>query len=162
MRKEEERFLSKIKKTQNCWEWIASLDTGGYGSFWSKNKNVLAHRYSYEFFNKIKIPSGRGYHGTCVLHTCDNPKCVNPNHLKLGSHSDNLLDCSKKGRIRDSRGEKNGRNKLCNEDVIFIRKNFIKGLNKSSRGNAKDLAKKYDVDFTLIHLIVKRKIWSHI
>lgn len=94
---EEKRFWTKVSKRgdQQCWNWIASLDTEGYGNFKSKNKkaNNKAHRMSYLLhFGDIS----KGLH---VLHKCDNPRCVNPSHLFLGTHQDNMRDMVEKGRI---------------------------------------------------------------
>src|SRR2546426_177512 len=71
----EERFWSKVNKTENCWNWIAnSRGSNGYGGFWYEGKNLFAHRFSYEL-HYGKIPENMK-----VLHICDNPKCVRPDH----------------------------------------------------------------------------------
>lgn len=89
-----ERFLNKvkIKGINECWEWNAAY-RGKYGVFSIKGKNIDAHRVSYTLF-KGEIPENM-----YVCHTCDNTKCVNPNHLFLGTHSDNMKDAFKKGRL---------------------------------------------------------------
>ena len=90
-----ERFWSKVRKTDTCWIWTAGLQgSNGYGYFRisEQDGNVVAHRYSYELSNGL-IPSGM-----LVCHTCDNPQCVNPNHLWLGSHKDNSCDAVNKKR----------------------------------------------------------------
>lgn len=94
-----ERFIKKVNKnTQSgCWEWIACLNTNGYGDFFSgsrKTGHKLAHRVSWE------IHKGQIAPGLLVLHKCDNPKCVNPEHLFLGTHRDNALDAKTKGRLK--------------------------------------------------------------
>jgi len=97
----EERFLSKIKKTKNCWFWLGSLRKGKmkYGRFAvSHRKNVIAHRFSYELY-KGKIPDG-----LLVLHSCDNPSCVKPGHLFIGTQKDNMQDMVKKGRGKNGSG----------------------------------------------------------
>jgi len=90
-----ERFLSKIKKSDNgCWEWIgASRGKCGYGSFSVNSKVFSSHRISYELFVE-EIPKG-----LLVCHKCDNKLCVNPDHLFLGTQSDNMKDAYKKGRL---------------------------------------------------------------
>lgn len=101
----EERFWEKVKVVDNdkCWEWLASRTLKGYGHFKIKGRTVRAHRYSYTLV-KGPIPKD-----LWVLHKCDNPSCVNPNHLFLGTHGDNMKDMFDKGRdkrkpIVDSNG----------------------------------------------------------
>ena len=77
-----------------CWVWTGSLFESGYGRFSRSNKKLRAHRVSYEIY-KGAIPDGMH-----VLHECDNPPCVNPNHLFLGTHLDNMKDMERKGRAK--------------------------------------------------------------
>lgn len=93
----EVRFSNKyeINEVTDCWEWTASTNNIGYGMFrWETGIMRTAHRVSYELF-KGMIPKGK-----IVCHTCDNPKCVNPDHLWIGTNKDNYEDMKRKGRDR--------------------------------------------------------------
>jgi hypothetical protein len=87
------RFWKKVKKTDSCWLWTAVLAGFGYGRIYSKGSMRLAHRVSWELHNGAIPP------GMCVLHHCDNPACVNPEHLFLGTYKDNDDDAIAKGRV---------------------------------------------------------------
>ena len=90
-----ERFenLYQHNYDNGCWEWIGGKNNIGYGMFRDGDKMRTAHRVSYELFNNTKIPKYM-----CVCHTCDNPLCINPNHLWLGTRQDNYKDMVNKGR----------------------------------------------------------------
>lgn len=92
----EQRFWGRVdvKSEDECWVWLRGLSNRGYGKVTKDGKCTGAHRVSYEI-SKGKIPDG-----LCVLHKCDNPACVNPHHLFLGTLSDNIQDSIKKGRFR--------------------------------------------------------------
>lgn len=94
-----ERFWAKVVKTDGCWLWTgSSVADGSYGQMrWggeAQAPKMLAHRISYEMVH------GPVFDGMVVMHSCDNPKCVNPDHLSAGFPSDNALDCVSKGRWR--------------------------------------------------------------
>jgi hypothetical protein len=109
------RFFNNVKKQKSgCWEWLGAPNSKGYGSFTEiTNKKWLAHRYSYFLKNKNHDTS------LFVLHKCDNPKCVNPDHLFLGTQTDNMRDCVAKGRLNSF----NGRKKECKNGHKFNEKN---------------------------------------
>lgn len=87
-----DRFLAKIQKTETCWLWTAMTNAGGYGRIKIGRKNEIASRVSYKIY-KGAIPAGM-----LVLHHCDNPPCVNPEHLFLGTQADNMNDMYQKQR----------------------------------------------------------------
>jgi hypothetical protein len=113
----QKRFFAKVQKTSSCWLWTASCARRGYGSFSIAKRTVRAHRVSY------LIHYGQVPEGMFVCHTCDTPQCVNPSHLFLGSHQDNVDDMVRKGRSPKTRmiGECNGKAKLSADDVQGIR-----------------------------------------
>lgn len=85
-----ERFWSRVDRSGECWIWNGSKQSGGYGQISINNKMIYAHRYSFYLAN--------GFYPKEVLHTCDNPSCVNPQHLRGGTHQDNMKDMANKGR----------------------------------------------------------------
>jgi hypothetical protein len=161
----EQRFWSKVKigLPDKCWEWQGAISSRGYGSFRRGDKICGAYRVSWELTYGI-IPSG-----LCVCHKCDNPPCVNPNHLFLGTHQDNIKDRSLKGRSaktigkyshehpEKSRGERNGRAKLTERDVLSIRSKYASG-----EITQKELSNQYGVVHSVIGYIIHHKIWKHI
>ena len=87
------RFFRKVRKTNSCWEWTGAVaGNNKYGAFWDGEKVVRAHRFSYE------IHKGMLQEGKIIMHSCDNPVCVNPDHLSVGTQSENMKDCAAKGR----------------------------------------------------------------
>lgn len=94
---DKERFenLYQHNWDNGCWEWLGGKNNIGYGMFRQGDKMRTAHRVGYELFNNTTIPKNM-----CVCHTCDNPKCVNPKHLWLGTMKQNTTDMIKKGRSR--------------------------------------------------------------
>jgi len=146
-----ERFKSKIKvnKRTKCWEWTNALNNGGYGQFAVNHKPILAHRFSYEYFIG-KIPKGKQ-----ILHSCDNPKCVNPDHLSTGTSQDDADD--KVNKNRQAKGEDIGVSKLGVEQV-----NLIRRLYKAKKNTYKNLADCFNVSISTINDILKDKTWKHI
>ena len=96
----EDRFWQKVEKNEGCWIWTGSKSKLGYGYFQINNKTKYAHRVSKE------LRHGSIAEGLVVCHKCDNPSCVNPDHLFIGTMKDNMLDKMKKGRGRNNNTDK--------------------------------------------------------
>ena len=128
-----------------CWIWKGSK-RAGYGIMSRKGKTVTAHRVCYEAF-KGEIPAGM-----VIRHSCDNPSCINPGHLFVGTQAENVADRELRGR-RDVKGEQVGTAKLTEADVLNI---------KGSPLSASSLADKYGVHKTNIWAIRSGKSWKHL
>lgn len=143
------RFWSNINKgnDSDCWEWQSNIDKDGYGYLVRDHKFCRAHRFSYEIQNG-PIPKDAN-----VLHRCDNRKCVNPHHLFLGTHADNVSD--KTAKKRQAKGESHGLAVLDEQQVIQIRR-----LGGSI--SRKSLATMFGVCKATIDNILNRKTWKHV
>ena len=151
IKKLEARFWGRVSKgdPDKCWVWQAAVDSCGYGRIRVNGPHQKASRVAYAL-TRGDIPDGM-----CVCHRCDNPACVNPNHLFLGNHSQNMRDMVRKG--RSTRGARNNQSVLSESDVIEIRSKYI-----PNQYGCRRLAKEYGVHTTTIHLIVTGKNWSHL
>jgi hypothetical protein len=150
-----ERLASKVAvRSSGCWEWTAARFDTGYGAISYKGKTRYAHRVSYSEFVGA-IPNGM-----LVCHHCDNPACVNPQHLFLGTSADNMSDKVAKG--RSVRGEKSSNSKLTELEARLIKK-FLK-RNPPMRGQRGGpcgfLARWFGVTQTAISLIHAGKNWG--
>lgn len=143
------RFTKKydVEENTGCWIWNGSRQTysGGYGVVGFGTAKIRAHRLAWELL-RGSIPAGLH-----VLHKCDNPPCVNPDHLFLGSQRDNNDDKLRKGRT--AKGETSGNAKLKADDVAFIRSSDLRN---------KDLAELFNVDPSAVSVIRNRKRWRHL
>jgi len=164
-------FWAKVVKTESCWNWAGCKTKFGYGRFNINGRLWLVHRISWMIRNG-KIPIGKGHHGTCVLHRCDNPSCVNPDHLLLGTQLANVRDCLSKKRGNRCNGENHPKRKhpelvdrgensrfhiLAESQVIEIRKAHSKAGTPISK-----TAAKYGVHIETIRHLLKRMTWTHI
>ena len=153
-----ERFWEKVKRTDACWFWTGSKIKAGYGQIHaggSTRQMLLAHRVSWKLHHGA-IPSEFN-----VLHKCDNPSCVNPDHLFLGTSKDNTQDMFTKGRWRmphypGSKGENNGNSRLTASDVLAIRSLRANNLSQ------KIIAKRFGINKKTVAMIERRVTWRHI
>lgn len=157
MSKLQARFFNHVDKNGpihpihgKCWQWKGTLFSKGYGRLCGVG---YAHRISW-MIHVGEIPSG-----LCVCHKCDNPSCVNPDHLFLGTNADNMKDKVDKGRSSRCLGEHHGRSKLTDADVLAIRSLYLEG---SREFGLSSLAEIFGISTSTTNRIVKRKIWNHI
>jgi hypothetical protein len=116
-----ERIKARIEiDADGCWNWQGSVDTRGYGNLNVGGRMQRVHRVAYMLWVG-DIPKATGHHGTVVMHACDNRRCCNPDHLRLGTQKDNVRDMEAKGRARHHAGTDNGRAILTPEQVSAIR-----------------------------------------
>lgn len=150
----ERRFWERVRKGPGCWEWVGAKVRDGYGelTLGGSTARVRAHRLSWAL-HKGAIPNGM-----LVLHKCDNRSCVRPDHLFLGTQSDNNHDMAQKGRARSPRvkGTANGASKLTEAQVRELR------LLREQGWLLRDLAAKYDLSVPQIWHITKRNSWKHV
>jgi hypothetical protein len=147
----EQKFKDKyIKANNGCWIWTGTKGSNHYGMILHNGRHMLAHRVSYELF--IKKPP----QNMVVCHKCDNPSCVNPDHLFIGTTRDNIRDCMAKGRKvnYDRHGERNPSAKLTAKQVEEIRDNY-----EPFKTPRKLIAKQYGVSLPLIDKILSGKVW---
>jgi len=147
------KFWSNVKQRgYGCWEWKGARDSKGYAriSFGvRKGRSTLAHRFSFELhYGRIPI-------GKFVLHKCHNPECVNPYHLKIGDHDENMNDM--KISRRAACGRRNSNAKFTEQQVLWIRK-----AHANRKFTYAELARRFHVSATAIRLIVIRQNWKFI
>lgn len=149
-----DRFWEKVSKAphpKGCWEWIGSRDGCGYGRINVGGVSQKASRVAY------RIAKGEIGSGLLCLHTCDNPRCVNPSHLYLGTAGDNAKDRVTRGRMPSTVGEANGRALLTETDVLSIRRDYAAGS-----CTYQSLGIKYGVKFRTIADIVIKRTWRRV
>lgn len=152
MRQKIERTLDNLKSctattANGCWQWTRSTQGNGYGTVRYGTGMKRAHRVAWILVHG-PIPAGM-----CVLHRCDNPPCINPDHLRLGTQAENLCDMFRKKRQRQARGETFRRSKLNEEKVRTILK---------SPKNYAELGREFGVSKVTIRQVRLRKTWAHV
>lgn len=138
----QERFWRKVKKTKSCWLWIGNRNADGVARFFYNDRVECASRVSWLFKH------GAIDEGLCILHKCDNPTCVRPSHLFIGTPKDNMIDAVKKGR-----------NPICKFTIAGVRR----VRDRYKRGwSVQKLADHYGVAHQTISHIVRRVNWKHV
>lgn len=146
---ETERFWEKVHKSDGCWFWIAGRNKQGYGLFKPDSGNCqLAHRFSWELVNG-KIPEG-----ACLLHRCDCPPCVNPEHLFVGDRPQNTADMMNKGRFPV--GERHWFSRLTDDDIREIRELRLSGI------SCREIGERFGVCQSNISAILRGERWAHV
>jgi len=143
-----ERFEAKVDKSGDCHEWTASFGNSGYGQFYFNYQKFSAHRKAYELYHGA-IPEGM-----FVLHRCDNKKCVNPEHLFLGAHKENMQDKTAKGRQIKGSGIEQA--VLTDPQVVQIKQRLRQG-DVHTR-----IAKDFGVSRATISMISNGTNWRHV
>lgn len=146
---EEVRFWKRVVKSDGCWTWIGAKTNEGYGTFfvYKLQEKIIASRASWMIAHG-DIPEGK-----LVCHHCDNPACVRPDHLFLGSYTDNMRDARRKGRV--AFGEDHSCAKLTEKQVREI-------ISKKGIYTQKRIGKMYGVTQTMVSRIFRKVAWAHI
>lgn len=143
----EERFWAQVEKRgkSECWPWTGARTKHGYGRPMIDGKRVMAHRLALQF------ATGRDPEGLFALHSCDNPNCVNPGHLRWGTQLENICDRVSRNRNGAARGTANGSNKLSVEQVRAIR---------ADQRTSREIAREYGISQPTVAAIKCGKIWG--
>ena len=158
-------FWSKVAVSapNECWEWRACKNEKGYGVYGSNRKTYKAHRFAYQLTHG-SIPEG-----ACLLHTCDNPACCNPDHLTTGTRADNNRDMVAKGRHKcggtktpvekcNYKRGKDHHNRKLNEDAVRnIRETYAAG-----GASMMQIATRFGIGLTTTHKIIHCKTWANV
>lgn len=145
-------FWSKVERSQSddCWEWQGGSITSGYGVHYANGERFYAHRLAWQLAYNSEPDE-------VVMHLCDNPSCVNPEHLASATQSDNIQDCAQKGRDNSVHGEAHNRSKLTRKDVAEIRRRY-----ENHDPTMRLLAKQYGVTASNIADIVNYNTWKQV
>jgi hypothetical protein len=146
----EHRFSTsyEVNPVSGCWEWLGACNSKGYGRMWLKPRVVQAHRYS------LATYTGKALRKMSALHHCDNPRCVNPEHLFAGTQRDNVVDCYRKG--RKLRAGKHPNARLEPGDIPVIKQLRANGFTYRA------IAARYSMSVAAIYKICIDRAWTHI
>jgi len=159
----EDRFWANVIKSDDpngCWLWSAAAATGKHGTFYVGGGKVQASHFAWESANGRPVPEG-----LWVLHHCDNPPCVRPDHLYVGTHLDNVRDAIERDRYAignalhhatRARGERQGSAKLRDADVLAIRAKSRAGA------SLRQLAAEFGISKSQAGRIVRGEVWQHL
>jgi hypothetical protein len=141
------RFEKYVQKSKNCWNWIGGLDKRGYGQFHiggvKNRKNLKAHRASYEIY------VGPLSRESFILHRCDNPRCVRPDHLQPGTNQENIRDMVRKGRSALA--------KIRPEQVALILHDL-----QNTKKLQREIGAQYGISQSMVSLIKLKKSWHYL
>lgn len=143
----EARFWARVRKGDGCWEWTGARTRHGYGWVTIGGKPGRAHRWAY-IFAVGPIPDGMH-----ILHSCDNPPCCRPDHLHVGTHAENMIEMSQRGRAGRPIGEMSGKAKLTWPEVEDIRWRAARGEHR------KAIAARYGIGTSTVDGIVSGARW---
>lgn len=136
-----------------CIEATGSLNAHGYGHVRHEGKVVRAHRLAYAQANGLSLDD---IAGRIVRHTCDNPACINPAHLVLGTHTDNMRDMAERGRNRQPKGSRNAKAKLTEAEAAEIRRRAVTGESSAT------IADDFGIHRSQVSRIKTGKTWGHV
>lgn len=142
------RFWAKVKKTTRCWHWRGARDRWGYGRVCTAHGIEAAHRVAYVLTHGAIPP------GACVLHSCDHPNCVNPRHLRAGSHQENIAEAASKGRM--AHGERHCRARLTDIAVQNMRALRRHGI------RTEEIAAYFGVSTSTAMKVISGRRWRHV
>ena len=154
MRSLDKRFWGRVTKTRYCWFWDGAKNPQGYGKIFIQGSQYMStHRVAWT------LKHGHIPEGLSVLHKCDSPSCVRPSHLFIGTQSDNMIDCHKKGRLKfpDNRGARYGAAKLNDKKALKIR-----ALCANSGLTQKEIGKLFHVSRETVSSVSRRITWRHV
>jgi len=143
-----ETFWDRTRRAGDCILWTLGADKRGYGRVSFQGRKRRAHQVAWEITNG-PIPAG-----LWLLHSCDNPACCNPEHLRLGDHEQNMRDMRERG--RSPKGSANPQSKLTDSSIAEIRRLYSSGQMQ------KDIAKLFQISKSAVSLICLRRTWSHV
>jgi len=150
----EERFWGRVQRSTPdcCWEWTGGTNDRGYGQIGDGDRILYAHRLSYEWYHNVTLERS-----DIVRHTCDNPPCVNPHHLLIGTHQDNSDDKMRRGRDRKALGTENGRSKLTPAQALEI-----DALIREGGMSLRAISRQFGIGVNTVIALKKGITWAHV